>query len=55
MSNEIIIVSWLPRSGTSLMMKMLEKGGMPIVTDRIRKADIDNHTINTSLYRNWSC
>jgi hypothetical protein len=42
MSNEIIIVSGLPRSGTSLMMKMLEKGGMPIVTDRIRKADIDN-------------
>jgi hypothetical protein len=42
MSNEIIIVSGLPRSGTSLMMKMLEKGGMPIVTDHLRKVDIDN-------------
>lgn len=38
----ITIVSGLPRSGTSLMMQMLEAGGMPIVTDNIRKADDDN-------------
>jgi len=38
----ITIVSGLPRSGTSLMMQMLEAGGMPIVTDNVRKADDDN-------------
>lgn len=38
----IIIVSGLPRSGTSMMMKMLEAGGLPIMTDSIRAADIDN-------------
>ena len=40
--NSIIIVSGLPRSGTSMMMKMLEAGGMSILTDRIREADEDN-------------
>ncbi|MDY6853888.1 MAG: sulfotransferase domain-containing protein [Thermodesulfobacteriota bacterium] len=40
--DEIIIVSGLPRSGTSMMMQMLEAGGMSIVTDNIRKADEDN-------------
>jgi hypothetical protein len=38
----IIIVSGLPRSGTSMMMKMLEAGGAPIMTDAVRTADIDN-------------
>lgn len=38
----IIIVSGLPRSGTSMMMKVLETGGMEIVTDNIRVADEDN-------------
>jgi len=38
----ITIVSGLPRSGTSMMMRMLEAGGMEIVTDNIRKADDDN-------------
>jgi len=42
MIKPITIVSGLPRSGTSLMMKMLDQGGMPVVTDHIRKADIDN-------------
>lgn len=40
--NFITIVSGLPRSGTSMMMKMLEAGGMEVVTDGIRKADEDN-------------
>ena len=40
--SEITIVSGLPRSGTSLMMQMLHRGGMEAVTDRIRGADIDN-------------
>jgi hypothetical protein len=38
----ITIVSGLPRSGTSMMMQMLEAGGMPILTDKLRKADVDN-------------
>jgi len=42
MSSEIIIVSGLPRSGTSLMMQMLENGGVVVVTDGIRTADTDN-------------
>lgn len=38
----IYIVSGLPRSGTSMMMKMLEAGGLEILTDNIRTADDDN-------------
>lgn len=38
----VIIVSGLPRSGTSMMMQMLEAGGTEIVTDGVRKADNDN-------------
>lgn len=40
--NCIYIVSGLPRCGTSMMMQMLERGGMEVVTDNIRKADKDN-------------
>lgn len=39
---EIIIVSGLPRSGTSMMMNMLKAGGFPILTDELRQADEDN-------------
>jgi hypothetical protein len=38
----ITIVSGLPRSGTSLMMQMLDAGGLPILSDGERKADTDN-------------
>ena len=38
----IVVVSGLPRSGTSMMMKMLGAGGMDLVTDNIRTADEDN-------------
>ena len=38
----IMIVSGLPRSGTSMMMKILEEGGLSIVTDELRSADTDN-------------
>ena len=38
----VTIVSGLPRSGTSLMMSMLEAGGMELLTDRIRTPDEDN-------------
>jgi hypothetical protein len=38
----IVIVSGLPRSGTSLMMQMLQAGGMPLLIDDRRPADADN-------------
>jgi hypothetical protein len=38
----ITIVSGLPRSGTSMMMKMLDHGGLPVLVDHIREADEDN-------------
>lgn len=40
--NRIIVVSGLPRSGTSMMMQMLEVGGVEILTDSLREADISN-------------
>ncbi|MCP4402233.1 MAG: sulfotransferase [bacterium] len=42
MKDPVILVSGLPRSGTSMMMKMLGAGGVEILTDNIRKADGDN-------------
>lgn len=41
-SEYITIVSGLPRSGTSMMMKMLEAGGMELLVDNIRVPDQDN-------------
>jgi hypothetical protein len=41
-SAPVIVVSGLPRSGTSLMMNMLQAGGVPVVTDAQRTADDDN-------------
>jgi hypothetical protein len=38
----ITIVSGLPRSGTSLMMQMLQAGGLSILCDDLRPADEDN-------------
>ena len=38
----ITVVSGLPRSGTSMMMKMLVAGGMDILTDNTRIPDDDN-------------
>jgi len=38
----IIVVSGLPRSGTSMMMRMLEAAGIQPLTDHIRTADSDN-------------
>jgi predicted AlkP superfamily phosphohydrolase/phosphomutase/tetratricopeptide (TPR) repeat protein len=39
---EFVLVSGLPRSGTSLMMQMLRAGGMDLMHDGKREADIDN-------------
>ncbi len=38
----IVVVSGLPRSGTSMTMKMLDAAGLPCVTDAKREADEDN-------------
>ena len=38
----IVVVSGLPRSGTSMAMKMLEAGGLATLTDGIREADESN-------------
>lgn len=38
----VTIVSGLPRSGTSMMMQMLDKGGIPALIDHVRTADEDN-------------
>ena len=39
---QITVVSGLPRSGTSLMMQMLEKGGSDLLIDGKREADVSN-------------
>lgn len=39
---QVVIVSGLPRSGTSMMMQMLDRGGLPILTDHQRTPDEDN-------------
>ena len=41
-ANRIVVVSGLPRSGTSLMMSMLDAAGIPPMQDHIRTADVDN-------------
>ncbi|RUM87246.1 MAG: hypothetical protein DSZ24_06575, partial [Thermodesulfatator sp.] len=38
----VVIVSGLPRSGTSLMMQMLEAGGLEVLTDHERPPDESN-------------
>ncbi len=38
----VTVVSGLPRSGTSMMMRMLAEGGIPLLTDDVRAADADN-------------
>ena len=42
-TNELItVISGLPRSGTSMLMQMLDAGGYPCLTDGVRQADADN-------------
>ncbi|MGB2964815.1 MAG: sulfotransferase domain-containing protein [Anaerolineales bacterium] len=40
--DEIFLVSGLPRSGTSMMMEILQAGGIQLFTDNRRKADDHN-------------
>lgn len=42
LKDSVVVVSGLPRSGTSLMMSMLEATGIEPMQDGIREADIDN-------------
>lgn len=38
----VVVVSGLPRSGTSMMMRMLDMGGLPVLIDHIRTPNEDN-------------
>jgi predicted AlkP superfamily phosphohydrolase/phosphomutase/tetratricopeptide (TPR) repeat protein len=38
----VVVVSGLPRSGTSMIMQMLAAGGQAVLTDGLREADADN-------------
>lgn len=38
----VVLVSGMPRSGTSMMMQMLDAGGLAALTDEKRRADDDN-------------
>jgi len=49
-SGRVVVVSGLPRSGTSLLMEMLEAGGMRVCCDAARPPDADN----PRGYREWS-
>jgi predicted AlkP superfamily phosphohydrolase/phosphomutase/Tfp pilus assembly protein PilF len=40
--DEVIVVSGLPRSGTSMLMQMLVAGGLDALTDGVRAPDEDN-------------
>lgn len=42
LSESLIVVTGLPRSGTSLLMQMLAAGGMGVLSDQLRAADEDN-------------
>ena len=38
----ITVIAGLPRSGTSMVMKMLSDAGLPVLSDGVREADADN-------------
>lgn len=40
--DSLIVVTGLPRSGTSMLMQMLSAGGIEVVSDGLRQADEDN-------------
>jgi len=41
-ADTVVVVSGLPRSGTSMMMQMLAAGGLPVLSDGKRAADESN-------------
>jgi predicted AlkP superfamily phosphohydrolase/phosphomutase/tetratricopeptide (TPR) repeat protein len=42
LEESLIVVTGLPRSGTSMLMQMLAAGGLEVVSDGLRAADEDN-------------
>ena len=42
LEESLVVVTGLPRSGTSMLMQMLAAGGMQILSDGLREADEDN-------------
>jgi predicted AlkP superfamily phosphohydrolase/phosphomutase/tetratricopeptide (TPR) repeat protein len=42
LAESLIVVTGLPRSGTSMLMQMLAAGGMDVLSDGLREADEDN-------------
>jgi len=42
LTESLIVVTGLPRSGTSMLMQMLAAGGFPVLSDGVREADEDN-------------
>jgi hypothetical protein len=42
LEDTLVVVSGIPRAGTSLLMQMLKKGGMTLLADNRRKPDISN-------------
>jgi tetratricopeptide (TPR) repeat protein len=42
LGESLVVVTGLPRSGTSMFMQMLAAGGLNILTDRLREPDEDN-------------
>jgi predicted AlkP superfamily phosphohydrolase/phosphomutase/tetratricopeptide (TPR) repeat protein len=42
LQESLIVVTGLPRSGTSMLMQMLAAGGLSVLTDGLREADLDN-------------
>jgi predicted AlkP superfamily phosphohydrolase/phosphomutase/tetratricopeptide (TPR) repeat protein len=42
LEESLIVVTGLPRSGTSMLMQMLAAGGMGVLSDALREADEDN-------------
>jgi predicted AlkP superfamily phosphohydrolase/phosphomutase/tetratricopeptide (TPR) repeat protein len=42
LAESLVVVTGLPRSGTSMLMQMLAAGGLGVLSDGLRKADEDN-------------
>lgn len=42
LAESLVVVTGLPRSGTSMFMQMLAAGGVSVLTDEVRRADEDN-------------
>jgi hypothetical protein len=41
-NRDYVVVSEIPRSGTSMLMRLLQAGGLPLLTDDARGPDVHN-------------